>query len=193
MSMALAGPAIAAPRYQKNGVFLKEGAAGKTFIQGWGTFKLETTLGGVAAYTCRHAEGGYIENPVGGGAGVGQTELFTSYQCTFTACPTFPSVLAEALPWPEVLEEPKAGEIRARTTGFKQDNQCWATKAAFEKAARGEGEVPNARNIFIGSPTPKPENGTSAAHPGFLEFGPGAGKFEQEGPAARFWPKPKAK
>jgi hypothetical protein len=175
--------AQAAPRYQKNAVFLKEGATGKTFVQGWGTFKLSTCCGAVAAYTCRHAVGGYIENPVGGGAGVGQTELFTAYQCTFSACPTFPAVLAEELPWPEVLEEPKAGEIRAKTTGFKESFQCWATKAGREKAARGEGEVPNARNIFIGSTTPKPENGTSAAHPGFLEFGPGAGKFEQEGSA----------
>jgi hypothetical protein len=179
--LALAGPAIAAPRYKKNNVLLAEGAPGKTFVQGWGTFQLQTINGGVAAYTCRHAEGGYIENPTGGGAGVGQTDLFSSYQCTFSACPTFPAVLTEELPWPEVLEEPKAGEIRTKTSGFRQDFQCWASKAALEKAARGEGEVPNAKNIFTGSPTPKPENGTSAGHPGFLEFGRGAGFMEQEG------------
>jgi hypothetical protein len=167
-------------RYKKNGVFLAEGSAGKTFIQGWGTLKLQ---GGNFSYTCRDAEGGYIENPTGGGGGVGQTELFSSYQCTFTPCPTFPSVLAEALPWPEVLEEPRAGEIRARTTESKQDYQCWGTKAAFEKAARGEGGGPNAKNVFIGTQTPKPETGTSAAHPGFLEFGAAAGLLEQEGSA----------
>jgi hypothetical protein len=169
--------------YKKNGVFLAEGALGKTFIQGWGTLKLQTVIDGTASYTCRDAEGGYIENPTGGGAGVGATELYSSYQCTFTACPTFPSVLAEELPWSEVLVEPEAGVIRARTTGIKQDYQCWGTKGAFEKARRGEGELPNARNVFIGSPTPKVEPGASAGHPGFLEFGPAAGRLEQEGSA----------
>src|SRR4029077_5703468 len=109
----------------------------KTFVQGWGTVRLQGVLSSFA-YTCRDVEGGYIENPVGGVEGVGAIELVSSYQCTFTACPTFPSVLAEAMPWWEVLEEPKAGEIRAITAGIKQDFQCWATKAAFEKAARGE-------------------------------------------------------
>jgi hypothetical protein len=166
-------------RYKKENVFLAEGSAGKTFVQGWGTLKIQGLLSAFA-YTCRHAEGGYIENPVGGGAGVGATELYSSYQCTFTPCSTFPSVLAEELPWPEVLVEPKAGEIRAKITGIKQDYQCWETKAAREKAARGEGGTPNAKNVFIGVQTPKPENGTSAAHPGFLEFGPAAGRLEQE-------------
>jgi hypothetical protein len=169
--------------YKKDGVVLPEGAPGKTFVQGWGTLKRQTTLGGVAAYTCRYAEGGYVENPVGGGAGVGAIELLSGYQCTFTACPNFPSVLAEELPWPEVLEESYGGFIRARTVGTKQDFQCWATKAAFEKAARGEGQLPNAKNVFIGAQTPAVEHGTSAAHPGFLEFGIGAGKLEQEGSA----------
>ena len=180
LSLALAGPAIAAPRYMKDGVFLAEGATGKTFVQGWGTLKL-FAVGPDGSYTCRDAEGGYIENPVGGGAGVGATELYNSYQCTFSACPSVAIVLAEGLPWPEVLEEPKAGEIRAKTTGIKQDFQCWETRKAFEKARRGEGELPNAKNVFIGSPTPKVEQGTSGLHPGFLEFGPAAGKLEQEG------------
>jgi hypothetical protein len=42
--------------------------------------------------------------------------------------------------------------------------------------------LPNAgKNVFIGVQTPKVERGTSAAHPGFLEFGPKAGLLEQEG------------
>jgi hypothetical protein len=166
-------------RYKKNNAFLAEGS--KTFIQGWGTLKLQTVLGGTASWTCRNAEGGYVEDPVGGGAGVGAIELLSSYQCTFSVCPTFPTVLAEELPWPEVLVNPEEGVIRARTTGIKQDYQCWATKAAFEKAARGEGELPNAKNVFRGEQTPKVEPGTSASHPGFLEFGPAAGLLEQEG------------
>jgi hypothetical protein len=81
------------------------------------------------------------------------------------------------------MEEPRAGEIRAKTRGFKQDYQCWETKAAFEKAARGEGGLPNAKNVWIGERKPKVEQGTSAAHPGFLEFGldTAAGRLEQEG------------
>jgi hypothetical protein len=164
----------------KNGVFLKEGALGKTFIQEWGTLSLQG-ITQATSYVCRDAEGGSIENPVGGGEGVGATELFSGYQCTFSSCPTFPLVLAEALPWWEVLEEPKAGEIRAKTTGLKQRYQCWGTKGAFEKAARGEGELPGAKNLFIGEQKPKVEHGTSAAHPGFLEFGQAAGRLEQEG------------
>jgi hypothetical protein len=175
--------AQAVPHYYKNNVILAEGAAGKTFLEGWGTLKLKTVLGGTAEYTCRNAAGGFIENPTGGGAGVGATELFTSYQCTFTACPTFPTVLAEELPWKGELEEPGAGEIRGRSMAVKADLQCWATKAAFEKAARGEAELPNAKNVFIGTSKPKVETGTSAGHPGFLEFGPTAGTLEQEGSA----------
>jgi hypothetical protein len=171
--------AQAAPRYKSEGAFIAEGT--KVFLTGWGTLKLQTVLGGTASYTCRNAAGGFVENPAGGGAGIGRTELFTSYQCTFSACPTVPTVLAEALPWPGVLVEPKAGEIKAEITGVKADLQCWATKAAFEKAARGEAELPNAKNVFIGTSTPKPEHGTSSGHPGFLEFGPAAGKLEQEG------------
>src|SRR4029077_1295029 len=149
--------AKAAPRYKKNGVFLAEGAAAKTFVTEWGTLKLQTVVGS-ALYTCRYAEGGYVENPGGERvAGVGAIELFTAYQCTFSACPTFPSVLAEELPWPEVLEEPVAGEIKDKITGFKESFQCWATKAAREKAARGEGELPNTRNIFFGEQRPKVE------------------------------------
>jgi hypothetical protein len=138
-------------------------------------------MGGTVAYTCRDAEGGFIENPVGGGAGVGATELFSSFQCTFSSCDKFPSVLTEALPWPSVLVEPAAGEIRAKTTRSKQTYQCWETKAAFEKAARGEGEHLAIFNVFIGEREPKVEQGTSASHPGFLEFGAGAGRLEQEG------------
>lgn len=179
--------AQAAPRYKSEGSFIAEGK--KIFLEGWGTLKLQTVIGGTAAYTCRNAAGGFVENPTGGGAGVGQTELFTSYQCTFTACPTFPSVLAEELPWKGVLIEPEPKVIRGELTGVKADLQCWATKAAFEEAARGGAVLPNAKNVFITraastcckASTPKTETGTSAGHPGFLEFGAAAGKLEQEG------------
>jgi len=171
--------AQAAPRYKSEGAFIAEGK--KVFLEGWGTLKLQTVVGGSAAYTCRNAAGGFVENPLGGGAGVGATELFTSYQCTFTACPTFPSVLAEELPWKGLLFEPTAGVIRGEVSGIKADLQCWATKSAFETAARGEAVLPNAKNVFIGKQTPKPETGTSAGHPGFLEFGAAAGRLEQEG------------
>jgi hypothetical protein len=169
------------PRYKKNGVFLTEGALGKTFIQGWGTLKL-FAVGPDVSYVCRDAEGGYIENPVGGGAGVGAIELYSSYQCTFSSCINFPTVLAEALPWPEVLEEPFAGEIRVKTTGIKQHYQCWETKAAFERAARGEGESPLFFYVFCcGELKPKVQHGTSATTPGFEEFNSTAGKLEGEG------------
>jgi hypothetical protein len=179
--------AQAVPRYKSEGAFIAEGK--KIFVEGWGTLKLQTVIGGTASYTCRNAVGGFVENPTGGLAGSGQTELFTSYQCTFSACPTFPSVLAEELPWKGVLIEPKAAEIRGEIVGVKADLQCWATKAAFEQAARGEAVLPNAKNVFITrgastcckASTPKSETGTSANHPGFAEFGPTAGKLEQEG------------
>jgi hypothetical protein len=174
--------AQAAPRYTKNGAFLAEGAVGKTFLTGWGTLKLQTVLGGTASYECRNAAGGYAENPGGEAvAGIGKVELFTSYQCTFSACPTFPSVLAESLPWSVTLEEPAVGEFRAKTTGIKADLQCWATRAAFEKAGRGEAELPNAKNVFIGEQKPKIEHGTSATTPGFEVFNAAAGELEQEG------------
>jgi hypothetical protein len=166
-------------RYKVNGVFLAQGSP--RFLTEWGTLKLQTVKGGTASYECRDAEGGQIENPVGGGAGVGKTELFSAYQCAFSACPGFPRVLAEALPWSGVLVEPAAGEIRAEVTGIKEDYQCWVTKAAFEKAARGEAELPNAKNVYVGTQRPKPETGTSAMHPSFLEFGSAAGRLEQEG------------
>jgi hypothetical protein len=111
---------------------------------------------------------GTIENPAGGGAGVGQTELFAAFDCESTTCP-FTSVLtAASLPWPSLLEA-KESVIRVKTTGVKVRVDC-------QKEAKSEGSV-----TFLGGDEPSLHKGTSALHPGVLECDAGSGTLEVEG------------
>ena len=73
------------PHYYKNGVLAAEGE--KVTIVSWGKLTLEPLPGGGGFTTCENLAGGYVENPVGGGAGIGATLRFATYNCTDTECP----------------------------------------------------------------------------------------------------------
>jgi phosphodiesterase/alkaline phosphatase D-like protein len=54
----------------------------------WGTLTLTSGAPSTAGPTsCEGTAGGYVENPVGGAAGTGQTQSFSTYNCTNAGCP----------------------------------------------------------------------------------------------------------
>jgi hypothetical protein len=165
------------PHYYKNAVLA---TSTPVDVTSWGTLTLKTVLGETAEVTCHVAAAGTIDNPEGGGSGVGSTQLFATYNCAYSSCPFYANVWAEKLPWPSVLEE-MTGGIRAKSTGIKVDVQCWASRTAQQTADRGEGELPLNTKTFEGEDEPKVEQGTSATTPGFLFFEAESGKLEQEG------------
>ncbi len=138
----------------------------------WGTLALKTVVGGSGEVVCHTAEAGTISNPVGGGAGVGSTELLVAYHCESTTCPFTSVVTVESLPWPSVLET-EGALIRAKSTGIKVKVDC-------QKEGISEGST-----TFVGSNAPLApagaHKGSGAKSPGFLEYDAGSGTLEQEG------------
>jgi hypothetical protein len=83
------------------------------------------------------------------------------------------------LPWPSKLEAPGA-VIRAKTTGIKLIVTCRNEK----KEATNEIKfVSNGGSKCCEGQSPIVKHGTSALHPGFLEFDVGSGELEEEGSA----------
>jgi alpha-tubulin suppressor-like RCC1 family protein len=134
----------------------------------WGTLTLRTVAGGSGEVTCHSAEAGTVANPAGAGAGVGSTQVLATFDCESTTCPYTSVVTAESLPWPSVLEY-EGSVIRVKTTGVKLKIDC-------QKEGKSEGS-----ETFVGADQPSFHRGTSALHPGFLEYDPGAGSLEKEG------------
>lgn len=74
------------PHWYVNGNKLAEGEV--VPVIAWGQLTLESEPAGSAAPTvCENAAGGTIVNPVGGGAGKGQTTRFSTWNCADTECP----------------------------------------------------------------------------------------------------------
>jgi len=172
--------AQAAPHYYNNGV--KEGEEPTNAIA-WGTITLALTkppsvVG--TTITCHNAAAGQSFNPAGGGAGQGTVELFATYKCESEKnCILGENtvVVPETLPWKDLLTEEVAGTIRQETTGVKVNIECVnASTGKVEKSTKfktQEGEAKGQR--------PQSKHGTSALHPGFLEFAAGAGELGAEG------------
>ena len=181
----LPAAAQAAPHWYKNNVKIAEGT--KIAQTLWGTLTLKTVVGGTGEVTCKNAVGAVIENPTGEGAGIDETQLFAPYDCVASTCPLYAEVLAEKLPWASSIEEPETGLFRDLTTGVKVNVLCWESKAAKElaenQARKGEAvtHVPLGNVVSVGSNKPKIIHGTSAGHPGTLEFDAGSGELEVEG------------
>jgi len=142
--------AQAAPHFFKTGVLTAEGEKIPTVA--WGKLTLAPEPPVAAVTTCENVVGGFVENPAGGGAGIGQTTRFATYNCTNLECPAgeveiAPGVKVEKefevvsnpnkLPWPSVLEEPEAGVIRTNNTGVEVKLACMAH--GFSRNAAGEG------------------------------------------------------
>jgi len=150
--------AQAVPHYYKNGALAAEGE--KIPVVSWGRLTLEVEPIGQAGATCENLAGGYVENPVGAGAGMGATLRFASYNCTNLECPSgeievggkkyekefeivYPS---QDFPWPGVLTEAETGKIRtAESTGFVMELACMAH--GYTRQAAGEGGAENKTGI----------------------------------------------
>jgi hypothetical protein len=85
-------------------------------------------------------------------------------------------VTPESLPWP--LELVASGSvIRAKTTGIKLVVEC--LKGGTVESAIGF--VTNPGSACCKALQPMFKHGTSALHPGFVEFDPASGEVEVEG------------
>jgi hypothetical protein len=177
-AFAVAPTAVqAAPHLYSNGGLM---SSEPRQIIGWGTITLALTKPPAVVgttITCHNAVAGFGDNPAGGGAGGGEVELFATYKCESElncVAGEATKVIAESLPWPDVLTEEVVGTIRSETTKVKVKIFC-------EK----EGKIGKSNNFDIGvkekGQRPKAVHGTSALHPGLAEFGPGSGELEVEG------------
>jgi len=172
--------AQAVPHYWVNGAVLPAGTAKTKVSIAWGNITLKGTKGNITGghVTCHNAAAGTLFNPTGGGAGEGLVTQFAPFSCEQELiCPTKTTgvkVLAEKLPWTNLLTEEVAGTIRQETKGIKVDIVC------------SEGAVVIAELKFVipaaeKGQRPKGVEGTEALHPGQLEFGEGSGELELEG------------
>ena len=186
-------PAVAqaAPHFYKNAVLIAQGE--KVPVLEWGRLWLEAAPTGVTgATTCEDLAGGFVENPVGGGAGAGMILRYAAYNCSNAECPageievkgqkyekevevTYPP---QDFPWPSVLTEAEPAVIRTASTGVVMKLACVAHKlsraAAGEGGSTGAGENEQYVLPSGGPPTvtcvtdethklkPKDENGTNA-------------------------------
>jgi hypothetical protein len=150
MAALAAMPALAqaAPHYYKSGVLIPEGE--KVPVLEWGKLTLspEPPAGFLS---CENLAGGYVENPVGGGAGIGATLRFVTYNCSELECPAgeievggkkyekeFEIVYPpQSFPWPSVLNETEPGIVRTSSGGVVMELSCVAHK--LTRAEAGEG------------------------------------------------------
>jgi len=137
-------------------------------VTGWGTLTLTGTAGNI---TCHNAAGGSIDNVAGEGRGL--TQVFSTYDCESTTCPAENSATAVELPrkaWPSHLIAGGPTGVRSKTEKVKVTILCTTEEG---KKVLGGG-------TFFGSNEPAVHQGTSALHPGFIEFDPGSGELELE-------------
>jgi hypothetical protein len=151
-------------------------------IIAWGTITLSNVKGGATGsfITCHSAGAGTLFNPAGGGAGESLTQVLATFACESQGfCPAGQStaVVAEELPWRNMLTEEVAGTIRQEATGIKLFVAC----LVGQKVEGGSKFVIGAGQKGV---RPKAVTGGSALHPGLFEFGEASGELEVEGSGA---------
>jgi hypothetical protein len=168
--------AQASPHYYVNGTKLASGKS-KSVIS-WGTITLSlNVLPAGNSLTCHNAAGAVVNGTAEGVNGTGATEEFATYGCVQKKqCPAESNtveVVPKQLPWKSSITEKVAGEFRNASTGVEVEIICkegatttlattFVTNPAFEEC---EAQAPDIRS------------GTSALHPGFLEFGDAGTKY----------------
>lgn len=182
-------PAVAqaVPHYYVNGSKLAAGK--KEAVIGWGTITLSVNppikpVGN--QLVCHNVAGGFIQNgALEAEPGTGATEAFSTYNCTTKKqCKleepaeteivlplTAAAPHVNSLPWPSHLIE--EGEvIRNETEGVQVIVEC------INEAKEVVEATPFISNQIGGSEcegqAPQTKTGTSALHPGFLEFNEGS-------------------
>jgi hypothetical protein len=141
--------AQAAPHFFVNNTLSVEGT--KVPVVSWGKLTLQPEPPVALPTTCENIAGGYVENPSGGGAGIGATLRFATYNCVNAECPTGEVEIAgkkfekefevvsnpNHFPWPSALEENEPGVIRTNNTNVEVQLACMAH--GFSRSAAGEG------------------------------------------------------
>jgi hypothetical protein len=138
--MLVPAGAQAAPHYYKNNPASVQYAAGKpVHVIAWGRLTLKPEPPVAAVTSCENASGGFVENPEGGGAGIGATERFATWDCSNEECPKgeveiAPGVKVEkefevismpqSFPWPSELLE--TTPIRSNNTEVEVELACVA-------------------------------------------------------------------
>jgi hypothetical protein len=194
--LALGGAAQAAPHWYKNNSRLEE--ASKLPYISWGFL-------GVFDSQCRFAVAGHIENPAGGGTGVGAIEAVDTYECNNETCEMAGGKIglvfedenepgtAVQLAWPTELTEAVKGTIRLNGRDIRFLFRCQFGHEAAREEEVSEGEhkgdirrsaseynAPGA-TICTTEPgyglEPKIENGSSPGLPSKISFGDGSGEL----------------
>jgi hypothetical protein len=140
--------AQAAPHYFVNGTLSPEGV--KVTTLSYGLLGLGSSAG--RPIECLNVVGGYVENPVGGGAGVGETNGWAVFNCTDGECEAGGGkinviyenekapgqVAGKGLNWPSELTEVKAKTIRLKSSNVRVYTHCQFVKnPRTEKPATG--------------------------------------------------------
>jgi hypothetical protein len=105
------------------------------------------------------------------------TQAFATFACEsegFCAVGQSAAIVAERLPWHTILTEELAGTIRQETVSTTVFIQCLV-------GGKLEGGLQFVTGAGQKGLRPTYRSGTSALHPGFLEFGEGSGELEWEG------------
>jgi hypothetical protein len=169
--------AQALPLNFSNGAKLKEsnglfGEAGVKEVVGWGTISWKP-MGAPGSIICHNVIAGDVWNPVGGGAGKGETQASAVFDCETNRCAAgaVANFVPEELPWLSELQLnglAKTNTIRSHSEHVKMDLTCDGKSLSHFQGSYQPG-------------APAGENkGTSPAHPGFLEFDqPGTGGLEE--------------
>jgi hypothetical protein len=167
--------ATATPHYYSEGALL--GSTPKTDVA-WGTITLAAVKGGSPGsfITCHSAGAGTQFNPEGGAAGEGLIQAFATFACESQGiCLTGESsaLVAEELPWHNILTEEVSGTIRQETTGVKVLITC----LVGEKVESEHRFLTGAKEKGV---RPTSHLGTSALHPLLLAYEAGSGELEAE-------------
>jgi len=185
----------ATPHYFSEGAEIPQGEKVPTIDWGNTTVHGEQTGSEIS---CHNAIGGYVENPVGGGAGIDAIEAFATWDCTINyECPagTRGGVSPSLLPWTSALVE-VSGKIRSLSSkvigagGTREVIGCTApifSNPDFPEPP-GTGELEQGGVFVVGAQTSDPlapagaKKGTGALHPGFFELDAASGLLEEEEP-----------
>jgi len=203
-------PAVAqaVPHYYVNGTIA---APAKVVpVLSWGKLTLEPEPPVTAPTTCSNVAGAFAENPEGGGAGIGATEDFATYNCENAECPAGTIEIGgkpeekvfqvisppQDLPWPSVLTEAEAGTIRTESKKVLVILGCYAKPLTRAEGELGKTSGPGENELLPLAATvtcvtsgeehiqaPKDEKGSSATSPSKLVFDPKAGTLSCAGGA----------
>src|SRR5262249_29549968 len=114
--LVIPAAAQAVPHVYKNGVIQAEGK--KLRYIAWSTLQF-TNPSVFGTSECHHAFEGFLENPTGGGAAIGQLQAFEPYECVNSSCIALGGkqivLTPEKLPWNSEVTEPEAGVFRMAT------------------------------------------------------------------------------